>query len=126
MADFPTSKDIYIEINGKKLAVAQSYKIKTQKESRYVEAFGSSEPVGTVEGRQKHLIELTRVTLDATANDQINFHTLDGFNVVIVKPRQKIIFSGCQCTHIFESAALGEVLFETVQIVATKRLEVAR
>ena len=45
---FPTSKDIYIEIDGRRLATAQSYKAKTTRESRYVEAFGSAEPVGTV------------------------------------------------------------------------------
>ena len=41
---FPTGKDISIEVNGQKLAVAQSYKAKTTKTSRTVEAFGSREP----------------------------------------------------------------------------------
>ena len=42
---FPTGSDISIEVNGQRLAVAQSYKARTAKESRYVEAFGSREPV---------------------------------------------------------------------------------
>ena len=58
---FPTGSDISIEVNGQRLAVAQSYKARTAKESRYVEAFGSREPVGAVDGRVKHLLELTRV-----------------------------------------------------------------
>ena len=49
---FPTSKDIYIEVDGRRLATAQSYKAKSTRESRYVEAFGSAEPVGTVGGRR--------------------------------------------------------------------------
>ena len=32
---FPTGKDISIEVNGRRLAVAQSYKAKTVKESRW-------------------------------------------------------------------------------------------
>ena len=58
---FPTGSDISIEVNGQRLAVAQSYKARTAKESRYVEAFGSREPVGAVDGRVKHLLELTSV-----------------------------------------------------------------
>lgn len=46
----PTSADIYIEVNGRKIAAAQSYKVKSSKESKYIEAFGSQEPVGTVGG----------------------------------------------------------------------------
>ena len=51
LVSFPTSKDVYIEVDGKRLAAAQSYKAKTSRESRFVEAFGSDEPVGTVGGR---------------------------------------------------------------------------
>lgn len=64
---FPTSKDIYIEIDGRRLATAQSYKAKTTRESRYVEAFGSAEPVGTVGGRVRHVLELTRAAVNYPA-----------------------------------------------------------
>ena len=59
IVSFPTSRDISIEINGKRLAVAQSYKVKASKESRYIESFGQEEPVGTVGGRNRYLIELS-------------------------------------------------------------------
>lgn len=48
LVSIPTSADIYIEVNGTKVAAAQSYRVKSSRQSRYVEAFGSSEPVGTV------------------------------------------------------------------------------
>ena len=51
----PTSKDIYLEINGTPIAVAQSYRATTSRESQAIEAFGSVEPVGTLAGRVKHL-----------------------------------------------------------------------
>lgn len=122
--NFPTSRDIYIEVNGKRLAVAQGYKAKTVKESRYIEAFGSEQPVGTVGGRLKYVLELTRVcaTRDA-AGDHIDFYGLSGFNVVIVKPDRQVIFSGCEWGEILESAPLGDVALESVTIVASKRME---
>ena len=32
MAVFPTAKDIYIEVDGRRLAAAQSYRVKTTRE----------------------------------------------------------------------------------------------
>ncbi|WP_312643378.1 hypothetical protein [Hydrogenoanaerobacterium sp.] len=121
---FPTSKDIYIEINGRRLAVAQGYKAKSSRESRYVEAFGSEQPVGTVGGRLRHILELSRVcaTKDAMGGN-LDFHSLSGFNVVIVKPDRQIIYSGCEWGEIQEVASLGEVVLESVTIVAGKRME---
>ena len=51
LVSIPTSADIYLEVNGRKVAAAQSYRVKSSRESRYIEAFGSTEPVGTVGGR---------------------------------------------------------------------------
>lgn len=125
MLHFATSSEISIEINGRKLAVAQRYRAHTTRESRYVEAFGSAEPVGTVGGKVNHQLELGRVAaLSDAVSDGINFHELSDFNVVIVRPDRKIIYSGCEWASIDEVAALGAVVLETVTIVATKRLEV--
>ena len=124
MISYPSSNDIYIEINGKKLAVAQGYRAKTSRESRFIEAFGSLEPVGTVGGRVKHVLELTRVCLTGSAlDDGICFHDLENFNLVIAKPNHRIIYSGCQWGAIEETATLGNVVLESVSIVATNRLE---
>ena len=46
--NFPTSRDIYLEVNGRKLAVVEGYKAHSARERHYVEALGSAEPVGTV------------------------------------------------------------------------------
>ena len=45
MKGFPTSADIYLELEGKKVAVVQSYTARASKSSRNVEAFGEREPV---------------------------------------------------------------------------------
>jgi len=53
MAVFPTAKDIYIEVDGRRLAAAQSYRVKTTREARFVESFGSAQPAGTVAGQPR-------------------------------------------------------------------------
>ena len=123
---FPTGSDIAIEVNGQRLAVAQSYKARTTKESRYVEAFGSKEPVGAVDGRVKHLVELTRVCVTGAAiRDRVDFYALSDFNVVIAKPDRRVIYSNCQWSRIGESGTLGACVLEKVTVVAGKRLEVS-
>ena len=57
----PTSRDIYLEVDGKKVAVVQSYTAQTTKTSTTVEAFGESEPVATIPGQHQHVLELTRI-----------------------------------------------------------------
>ena len=53
MKGFPTSADIYLELEGKKVAVVQSYTARASKSSRNVEAFGEREPVATIAGQRK-------------------------------------------------------------------------
>ncbi len=121
---FPTSSDIYIEVNGRRLAVVESYKAKTVRESRYIEAFGQSEPVGTVAGRVRHVIELGRVyATDTTVRDGISFFDITDFNLVIVKPDRRVIYSGCEWSDIVESVTIGDVIAERVTVVAAKRAE---
>ena len=95
--NFPTSRDIYLEVNGRKLAVVEGYKAHSARESHYVEAFGSAEPVGTVPGKTKHFVELSRVyACEGALDDGVSFFELSGFNLVIVKPDRRIIYSGCE------------------------------
>lgn len=120
--NIPTSKDIYIEVNGKKIAVAQSYTARTSKESRYIEAFGYTEPVGTVEGKVKHTLELSRVVLNCSEINEPDFYNLTNFNVVIVNKVGKIIYSGCNWVDITRGIELGSTVVEKVKIVASRRL----
>ena len=122
---FPTSCDIYLELDGRKVAVVQSYAAKTTKSSSAVEAFGELEPVATVPGQAAHVIELSRLyATDQAVRDGIDFYAMEDFSLVICKPDRKIIYSGCQWSEISEAASAGDLLFETVTIVASRRVEV--
>ncbi len=122
---FPTSQDIYIEINGRKLAVVEGYKAQSSQSSKYIEAFGESQPVGTISGRITHMLQLSRICVCVDViEDNIDLYSLHNFNMVIVKPDRRIIYSGCEWVSIKESASLNDAVLENVEIIATKRMEV--
>ena len=121
---FPTSSDIYLELDGKKVAVVQSYTAKANKSSVNVEAFGESEPVATIAGQRKYTLELRRLyATDDAVSDGINFYDLADFSLVICKPDRKIIYSGCEWSNIQEEGQLNAMVAEKITVVATKRIE---
>lgn len=124
MKGFPTSADIYLELEGRKVAVVQSYTAKASKSSKNVEAFGESEPVGTIAGQRKYVLELTRLyATDDAVSDGINFYELSDFSLVICKPDRKIIYSGCEWSEIQEEGQLNAMVAEKITVVASKRIE---
>ena len=85
MNGFPTSSDIYLELDGKKVAVVQSYTAKATKSSQSVEAFGENEPVATIEGQKQYTLELTRLyATDEAVSDGINFYDLQDFSLSLI------------------------------------------
>lgn len=124
MTGFPTSSDIYLEMDGKKVAVVQSYKAKASKSSQSVEAFGESEPVATIEGQRRYTLELTRLyATDSAVSDGINFYDLTDFSLVICKPDRRVIYSGCQWSSVQEEGQLNAMVAEHVTVVAARRIE---
>lgn len=124
IVSFPTSSDIYLEAEGKKIAVVQSYKAVARRSEKTVEAFGEKEPVATIATQLSYKIELTRLyaTEEAIA-DGIDFHSLEDFSLVIVKPDRRIAYTGCQWSEISESGELSELVAEKISIVAASRVE---
>jgi hypothetical protein len=121
---FPTSADIYLELDGKKVAVVQSYSAKATKTSKSVEAFGEKEPVATIAGQNKYTLELTRLyATDDAISDGINFYDMADFSLVICKPDRKIIYSGCQWNGISEEGELNAMVAEKISLVAAHRIE---
>lgn len=120
----PTSSDIYLEINGRKVAVVQSYTAQTTKSSTAVEAFGEGEPVASIPGQHQHLVELTRIyATDEALADGIDFYGLEDFSLVICKPDRRVIYSGCQWSKIGETGNLGTSVLEKITLVAARRME---
>ena len=123
-AGFPTSSDIWLELDGKKVAVVQSYNCKTTRSSYSVEAFGEEEPVATVQGPQNYVIQLTRLyATDQAIADGLDFYRMKNFSLVICKPDRRVIYSDCQWSAIGETGALSAMVVEKVTVVAAKRIE---
>ena len=121
---FPTSADIYLEVEGKWVAVVQSYSARATKTSRAVEAFGESEPVATLDGQRKYTQELTRLyATDEAISDGIDFYGLKDFSLVICKPDRKVIYSGCEWSGIQEDGELNATVAERVTLTAARRIE---
>ena len=124
IAGFPTSSDIYLEVDGTRVAVVQSYTAKATKTSSAIEAFGEAQPVATVPGQERHVVELTRLyATDEAIRDGIDFYSLNGFSLVICKPDRKVIYSDCQWSAIQETGTLGDMVLEKVTLVASRRIE---
>ena len=122
----PMSHDIYLEVNGKKVAVVQGYVAKSTRTGREVEAFGESEPVATISGQNRYTLELSRLyATDEAVRDGISFYELEDFSLVICKPDRRIIYSGCRWSEIQETGKLGDPVAEHVTVIACKRLETA-
>ena len=126
MIEFTTSGDIRLEVDGKCIAVAQGYRARASRQSRAVEAFGQDEPVGVAASRTVHEITLSRVQLlDEALGDGIDFYGLTGFTLVIAKPGQRVIYSGCEWSSIDERVELGGMVLENVGLVAARRMVLA-
>lgn len=123
---FPTSSDIYLEAEGKKIAVVQSYKATAKKSEKVVEAFGEAEPVATIASQKSYRIELTRLyATDEAISDGIDFHNLSDFSLVIVKPDRRVVYTGCQWSEIQEDGRLSEMVAERITVLAAHRVETA-
>ena len=125
-AGFPTSSDIWLELDGQKVAVVQSYSCKAARSSYSVEAFGEEEPVATVQGPQSYVIQLTRLyATDQAMADGLDFYQMRNFSLVICKPDRKVIYSDCQWSEIQEDAKLGQMVMVKLTLVAKSRMETA-
>ena len=123
---FPTSSDIYLEVEGKKVAVVQNYKVVAKKSEKVVEAFGEAEPVATIASQTNYRIELTRLyATDEAISDGIDFHSLSNFSLVIVKPDRRVVYTGCQWSEIQEDGRLSEMVAERITLLASHRVETA-
>lgn len=122
--NIPTSKDIYIEVNGQKVAVIESYKARSSREIKEIEEFGDAKPIATISGRTKHSILLRRIYFIGEQAKKIDFFKLENFDVVIVKPNSRIHYTGCQWENISESVDLKTPCIEEISVSASNRIEV--
>jgi len=119
-----TSDDIFIEINGKRVAGVESYSTRYSNDVKMVDAFGQSTPIGFTLGSKKHTVDLSRVYLEDTAiNDGIDFYSLANFawNLVIIKGDKRTVYSKCIISDIAEDGTLKDKVAEKITVLALDR-----
>lgn len=124
VSKIPTTADIYLQVQGKKVAVVQSYKVTATRSGKSIWAFGQDEPVATIRGADEYKLELTRIyATDTAIKDGINFFELEDFDMVVRKPDKTILYTGCQWVKLEESAEVGGTILEKVTVSASQRIE---
>lgn len=121
-----TSNDIYLELNGKRIAGVQSYSTKYTNEVKTVDAFGQDVPIGYTRGKKAYSLDLTKVYLEDTAiADGIDFYSLsDGdFDLVIVKNGKRVVYKNCIVASINEDGNLNDKVQEKMSLTALNRIK---
>ena len=121
-----TSNDIYIELNGNRIAGVQSYSTRYTNDVKPVDAFGQDVPIGYTRGKKAYSLDLTKVYLEDTAiADGIDFYALsDGdFDVVIVKNGKRTVYMNCIVASINEDGNLNDKVQEKMSLTALNRVK---
>lgn len=119
-----TSDDIFLEINGKRIAGVESYNTRFTNDVKLHDAFGQRTPIGYSFGSEKHTIDVSRMYLEDTAiSDGIDFYNLSAFdwNMVIVKGTKRTVYKTCVISDISEDGTLKDRVAEKVTIMALSR-----
>lgn len=120
-----TSNDIWLELNGRRIAGVQSYSTKYTNDVKTVDAFGQDIPIGWTRGKKAYSLDLTKVYLEDTAiADGIDFYSLsDGdFDLVIVKNGKRIVYKNCIVASISEDGNLNDKVQEKMSLTAHNRI----
>lgn len=113
-------REVFLEADGKRVAVADRYTVKCAQQSRAVSAWGEQEPVDTVQGRITY--ELTVENVRPVAG--IDLFTLTNFNLIAVGNGVRTVYSGCRWKDISASGGAGNTLCSSMTLVVAARTQV--
>lgn len=115
---------ILLEVNGVRLAALQSCRCRTLRETRRVEEVGAAEAAARLGGGLSHYVELTRLLPPGRLGDGVDFHPLENFTLVVVKPDCRIVYSGCEWMDISEGCERDGSITQRVTVAASRRRSV--
>lgn len=121
-----TSDDIFLEIDGNRIAGVESYNTRYTNDVKTHDAFGQTTAIGYSLGSKKHVVDISRIYLEDTAiSDSINFYNLSDFdwNLVIIKNGKRVVYKSCVISEIAEDGALKDKVAEKISVMALDRVE---
>lgn len=120
-----SNRDIFIEVNGKRLGEVESYSVSREEENRYLTSFGSDQPYGMAGSAPRYRIELSRCAAGKNLSDGVDFFELRDFSLCLVKPGGRVAFSGCRCQKISEYRNAEGKSVEKLSIIALYRAQLS-
>lgn len=115
-------KDIYIEINGLRVAGVKNYRVNIARDVYKIYSFKELQPVKIIPLSTSFNIELLKISLleHITKSDFLN---LSNFNLIIAKPKVHLIFSDCNWTSFSETIDSDNSVIKSLSLVSTKRIK---
>nr|WP_319489384.1 hypothetical protein [uncultured Caproiciproducens sp.] len=112
-------REVYLEADGKRAAVADSYTVKCVQQSRTVAAWGEQEAVSTVPGRISYELTVENVR----PVDGIDLCALSDFSLIAEAENSKVVYSGCRWKNITAAGGAGNTPRQSMTLVAAVRTQ---
>lgn len=123
-----SSKDISIEINGKKVALVDSYTTNATRDSYSIYEIGSQEPVASGYCSIQYSIILNKVNFIKTTDSNLadDIYALSDFTLSIFSPDKQVIFTNCNWLSVKEQVSLTSPSSQRLELSAMNRMEYNR
>jgi hypothetical protein len=112
----PAREDVYLELDGEKVAQVEEYRAHSRRTSRMVYSFGESAPAGILRGQEEHNLHLRRIRC---AGD-VDLFSREDFTLTLVRPAGRVRYTGCRWKEVEEGSRGGTV--ESALLCATGRV----
>lgn len=114
----PTGRDIFLEIDGRRIASVESCETRARREGVTVAPFGAAEGAAAGLGPLQYTIALSRLS---PVQGETDLFSLCGFHLVIEKPDARIIYGGCEWLSITERLSPRDCAVEKAVVLALTR-----
>ncbi len=118
-AELTEDREIYIELNGKKLGAVEDISVKRLRETKLISAFGESEPMDAVSSEHGYSITLTRLCLSPDTDTKLK----DGFSLAIIQGGRKTEYSDCRVVEREEILKAAKPTAVKLSILALSETE---
>ena len=122
-------KDVYLEINGEKIAAIQNYSVNVLQDLHHVKSFCQKRPVQTLKYSNVFKVTLSKLKL-VNAVDLVDFFELEDFNLSIVSPEYRLMFDHCYWTSMSElivksgtNSCSESNIIESLDVFATTKIK---
>lgn len=119
----PQKQQVWIELNGKRLATAQSLKCTSVRNRKAVFAFGEAEPVAWLERPSTYRLELKQLSISVPGMLRTSLHELTDFRLVTMQDGKQVLYTGCEWAELEEQNEPESLVpIEHAVIVAARRI----